>query len=318
MASTYSIDEIMSEFEFTQADIAKVKNGEVVNSGVATLTDRDLATMIAFEAKGISDSFERVFLESPTKQQADSTIQQMMASDADGELDFSSLEILPKESAAAMVKTYLTFNGGSDLNLSHKEIDMFHALGNHASQKQVEEVLQKVLAGRVQEYKQGGLEAISPYLRGKGKDFFPGKELQEKSEKSPYVKKFKEFADYIMGWPSSAKLDGLQEGYQWINYNINNKPSIALQHKVIWADKKRNVKFIFNRTFYVSQGHNSVQQAGIAVPTGDKSALLMFVSRTSTDAVSGFGGAAKRAMGSRLMGGKIAENMAAIRDTLTK
>ena len=94
------------------------------------------------------------------------------------------------------------------------------------------------------------------------------------------------------------------------------KPSIALQHKVVWTDSTRDMKCIFNRTFYVSQGHNSVQQGGVVLPTGDGKMLMIFSSRTSTDAVSGFGGAAKRSMGSRIMGGKIAENMAAIRDSL--
>ena len=47
----------------------------------------------------------------------------------------------------------------------------------------------------------------------------------------------------------------------------------------------------------MSQGHNSVQQIGCALPTDNDSILLAFVSRTSTDAVTGFGGSAKRAMG---------------------
>jgi hypothetical protein len=290
----------------------------VVNSpGIEPLTERELATLLAFEAKRSIESFDKVFLESPTKMDADPTIQQMGVCASDGELDFSSVELLPKECAAAMTKTYLNFKGGSDLNLSQKEIDMFHALGKQATQKDVEGVLQKVLIGRVQEYKQSGLEGISPYLRAKGSLYYPGKELQEKSEKGPYMQEvLQEFGDYILGWPSSEKLDGVQEAYQWINYNINGKPSIALQHKLIWEDKKRDVKCILNRTFYVSQGHNSVQQGGVAIPTGDDTVLLLFSSRTSTDQVSGFGGAAKRAMGSRIMGGKIAQNMAALRDTL--
>ena len=37
--------------------------------------------------------------------------------------------------------------------------------------------------------------------------------------------------------------------------------------------------------------------------------LVVYGSRTSTDQVAGFGGAAKRAIGARVMGGKIAENI---------
>ena len=182
MPKTYTIDETLEMVGFTKQDIAKVKSGQVVNSaGIETLTDRDIATMIAFEAKGGDiNTFERTFLESPHKVESDDTIQQMVVDiERDGNLDFSSVKLLPEESANDMVKRYLKFKGGDELNLSEKEIDMFQELDSkHATQEQVEEVLAKVLQGRLEEYQQSGLEGISPYKR-KGKNFHPGKELQE-------------------------------------------------------------------------------------------------------------------------------------------
>jgi hypothetical protein len=56
-------------------------------------------------------------------------------------------------------------------------------------------------------------------------------------------------------------------------------------------------------------GHNIVQALGAALPLEDDETLLFFESRTSADLVSGVGNAAKRAMGSRIMNGRIAENM---------
>ena len=52
-----------------------------------------------------------------------------------------------------MVKSYMKFQGGSELNLSQKEIDMFQAIDNtHPDPKgQVEMVLGKVLQGRLEE-----------------------------------------------------------------------------------------------------------------------------------------------------------------------
>merc|ERR1712161_133204 len=103
-----------------------------------------------------------------------------------------------------------------------------------------------------------------------------------------------------------------------MNYKIDNKPSIALYHRIIWTDTTLHTKFLMHRTYYVSIGHNSVQQIGFAVPTttttdNNAGILLGFSSRTSTDKVTGFGGSAKRAIGSRIMGGRIAENMEALR-----
>merc|ERR1711862_582232 len=97
------------------------------------------------------------------------------------------------------------------------------------------------------------------------------------------------------------------------NYDIDGKPSVALYHRIIWTDDDKNCRYLMNRTFYVSIGHNSVQQVGFAVPTPLGGTLVGFSSRTSTDKVSGFGGSAKRAIGSRIMGGRIAQNMEALR-----
>ena len=70
--------------------------------------------------------------------------------------------------------------------------------------------------------------------------------------------------------------------FGWTDYNINGKPSIALYHRIMYTDKEKNIKHLMNRTFYVSCGHNSVQQMGFAVPTNysanTSSMLLAFSS----------------------------------------
>ena len=85
----------------------------------------------------------------------------------------------------------------------------------------------------------------------------------------------------------------------------------------MYTDKEKNIKHLMNRTFYVSCGHNSVQQMGFAVPTNysanTSSMLLAFSAQYSTDAVTGFGGSAKRTLGSRIMSKRIAKAMEALR-----
>ena len=133
----YDVDEILTKVGSTKQDIAKVKKGYVVNSvsGIETLTDRDLATMIAVGTKhghNIDGTFEHDFFESPYKMESDSTIQQMVVDidHSDSSLDFSSVKLLPNESVNGMIETYLKFQGGDELNLSRKEIDMFQAIDN--------------------------------------------------------------------------------------------------------------------------------------------------------------------------------------------
>ena len=83
----------------------------------------------------------------------------------------------------------------------------------------------------------------------------------------------------------------------------------------MYTDKEKNIKHLMNRTYYVSCGHNSVQQMGFAVPTNysanTSSMFLAFSSRYSTDAVTGFGGSAERALGSRIMDKRTAKAMEA-------
>ena len=69
--------------------------------------------------------------------------------------------------------------------------------------------------------------------------------------------------------------DNAKETFGWTNYNINGKPYIALYHRTMYSDKEKNIRHLMNRTFYVSCGHNSVQQMGFAVPT----AIIMLILR---------------------------------------
>ena len=92
----------------------------------------------------------------------------------------------------------------------------------------------------------------------------------------------------------------------------DNPATIALVHKMGMFLEKDNTYIFSQRHYYVSRGHNSVQATGGVFPYGDgTSSVVLYGSRTSTDRVGGFGGAAKRAMGGRIMGGKIAQNLKA-------
>merc|ERR1712161_85683 len=134
--TTYDIEETLTKFGFGKSDIAKVQNGQVVHVAGDTLTDRDLATMIAFKVEnaGMDDAFDHIFLESPHKQESDETIHQMVVdstTEGEGNLLFDTVQLLPQESVAEVMKLYTTFQGGDDLNLSDTEIEMFQGVGKN-------------------------------------------------------------------------------------------------------------------------------------------------------------------------------------------
>ena len=71
------------------------------------------------------------------------------------------------------------------------------------------------------------------------------------------------------------------------------------------------------RHFYISRSHNCLQGIGAALPIDD-GAVVLYATRTSTDQVSGFGGAAKRGIGNKIMGGRMAENFERARQVLAE
>lgn len=71
------------------------------------------------------------------------------------------------------------------------------------------------------------------------------------------------------------------------------------------------------RHFYISRSHNCLQGIGAALPIDD-GAVVLYATRTSSDQVSGFGGAAKRGIGNKIMGGRMAENFERARQVLAE
>ena len=279
---------------------------------------RELAAGFALTIKISKEDLQEIFLTSKGKEETDHTIQAMSLMDPKNP-DFSRLKLEP--STEDVVKTYATIKAGSDLNLSKDEIAMFQALGKNASQEQVEGVLHKLLTQRVQAYHQKGLEGIAPYQRSR-ETYQPGQELKLKSEKAVILKKLcPEFYQYILEYPNS-KPETAEEAYSWIDFTIDDKPCIALVHKIgMWSESIKAFVF-YQRHFYVSRGHNSVQGIGVAYPTGNEEdgeeMVAIYGSRTSTDQVTGFGGAAKRGIGSRIMCGRLAENFSKFRVKVEK
>eukprot|EP00957_Ditylum_brightwellii_P198886 15159274-Ditylum_brightwellii.AAC.1 len=119
-----------------------------------------------------------------------------------------------------------------------------------------------------------------------------------------------------MEYPNSKPAESVRESFSWINFNINEKPTISIVHKLVWKQDK--IFLMMHRHFYVSRGHNSIQASGGGLPVEDNESLIILASCTSTDQVSGFGGSAKRAMGSRIMGGRLAENLGGYRASMEK
>jgi hypothetical protein len=310
-----TLDEVLTAAGFTPAEQTKIRNHELVRGAVESINERELAARFAFAVRSEPSKLKEVFFASSLRQDADETVSQMVNIEDGDSNPFSSLKLEPN--GATMTKAYLSAKPGSsgDLNLSKEEMAMFASLPSSATQADVEAKLGEVLLARLREYQQKGLKGIPKYSRGKT-DFAPGEELMLKSEKAPVVQKVApKFHQCLMNYPD-FKPSELEESFSWVNFKIDDKPTIALVHK--FGMNEGDVFVYCQRHFYVSRGHNSIQGVGGAFAVEDNEVVMIYASRTSTDQVAGFGGSAKRAVGARIMGGRIADNMENVRSLIEK
>lgn len=183
----------------------------------------------------------------------------MIAEDGgEGSLDdFKGIKLTNEK---VMDKLYQKAAPGSDLNLSKDEIALFKKCKTHDD---VENTLRQVLLERFRAYKKEGLKGIKPYARSK-KEFSPGEELANQIKAGKILpKRAPVFNKFVLEYPNNMP-DGIEESYFWVNSIIDDKPTIALVHRV---GMPLSGGFVYmERHFYLSRSHNCLQGIGAALP----------------------------------------------------
>jgi hypothetical protein len=106
---------------------------------------------------------------------------------------------------------------------------------------------------------------------------------------------------YLLDYPA-AKPAGAEESYRWSHLMAHGTPTIALSHGLYVPDGDSWV--VVQRQFYVSGGYNCEQAIAAFLPMKGGT-LVTYSNRTSTDQVLGFGGGAKREIGSKLLASQL-------------
>src|SRR5262249_46618460 len=99
-----------------------------------------------------------------------------------------------------------------------------------------------------------------------------------------------------------SRAPGSLETFRWTRYLAHGEPTVSLTHGLYVPDGDAWV--VVQRQFYVSTGYNSEQAVGALMPV-EKGTVVFYVNRTSTDQVLGFGGSAKRSIGSKLLASQL-------------
>jgi hypothetical protein len=296
---------ILKAAGFSESQIQSALRGEIIQDTTTSHNERQLAVLFATTIPASPAQLKESFLSQLKMKQVDPSVTGIGNIDDPKNVDWSQLKLSPKG-----IQPYLNAAPGFDVNLSNEEIQTFANLKkSNASHDAVCKAFTQILQNRVDKYRAMGLAGILPYRRKNG-DYFPGNELQDSLDQSVVLQQhcprlhqiLKEYPKI----PEDARSN-LEEAWFWVASEIDEKLTVSLIHHLGYT--QADSFFFCERQFYVSRSHNSVQGVGGMFPLDQGGSFAIYVTRTSTDQVAGFGGAAKRTIGARIMSTKIAANI---------
>ena len=292
---------LMTELGLSKSEIASVHSGEMVSHAVEPASPRELVVGLAFKVPAPPSELMES-LRTHGLDQVDSSVSQSGLISGDGVLaDFEKLTFSKDPKARA--KDYLQAKPGEDLNLSTNEIEAFRKLGAGAAPPAVEAQLRKMLLSRFQAYRSKGLDGIAPYARSGKDSLSAADELRTASKAAKALEKFVPEAYRLLSSYPQTKPKGTEESFGWSQFEAHGVPTIALTHYLFVPEGEAFI--VVQRQFYVSASYNAEHALAAFLPTSGGT-VVVYVNRTSTDQVTGFGGGAKRSIGSKLLASQIA------------
>jgi hypothetical protein len=294
-------EEVLAEIGFSSDAKQQVLDGKFVTTGLEPTSERELAMAMAFlVSEPPAKLIEEVKKDLVSGVDPDTTGHGIIS--GSGSLDdFKGVSF--GSDAKKQAKAFLAAEPSEDLNLSTAEIGAFEALAKQGGDaKIVEGQLRKLLLARFQAYHSQGLDGIAAYARGDDKQDDAGGDLRRAVEAAKGLKKnAPNFYDTLLNYPKSRPA-GLEEEFSWTHYMAHGTPVFLLNHRIWMPDG--DAWMIADRQYYVTASYNVVQILAAFLPVKGGT-LVVYLNRTSTDQVTGFGGSTKRAMGTKIMTSQI-------------
>jgi hypothetical protein len=303
-AALPTADELLELLGFSADAKQQVLAGQFVSTSEKSTSDRELATAMAFLVNESPSALIEDVRKGLVMQVDPETLAHGEIHGAGSLDDFKGVAFAAD--AKKQTKLYLDAEPGDDLNLSKSEIAAFQAIdakaGGGSTRERVEAQLRQSLLSRYQAYKKKGIDGIAPYERGGGKQTPAAGDLKRASEAAAGLKKHvPAFYDTLVGYPSSV-APKLEESFDWTHYEAHGTPVFILTHRFWMPDGAGWALAV--RQFYVSGSYN-VGQALVGLLPVEKGTLVVYLNRTSTDQVTGFGGSTKRSLGSKIMSSQL-------------
>jgi hypothetical protein len=291
---------LLADLGLKPDEITQVQRGGLLNHSVAPASERELVAGFVFQVAVSPSDLVKQARKDLLDRLDPSVISFAMVPVPASLADFAKLELEPE--TQKRVQAYLNARPGEDLNLSPDEIAAFRALGSGAAPGAVEEQVRKDLLARLQAYRARGLAGIAPYARAHGQQRSPADELRTATEASRNLARYAPAAyRYLLFYPEE-KPEGAEEVFHWTQFEGHGVPTLSLTHVLLVPDG--DAWIAAQREFYVSTGYNVEQAVAAFLPTSGGT-VVVYVNRTSTDQVTGFGGDMKRKIGSNLLASQL-------------
>jgi hypothetical protein len=289
-----TVEQIGGDLGLDAAAIARVRQGALVQAFPKECSERDLAVGFVFMVKRPPADVAAIFRrggDMPADPNVLATHGLAAAADLDG--------LRPAARSGDEAKRYLGARASDELNLGASELATLQKLGERATPADVDQALHKLLWARYQAYRARGLDGIEPYARADGHTRAGGDELRAVvTQVLPIVQKYAPaFADVLAHYPRGRPA-GLEESFHWILYNLDNRPTPTLRHRMTLNVEGGLVAA--DRELYVGHGYNVMQAIGALLPV-DGGTIVFYGAHTSTDQVGGRSSGLKHSIGRRVM-----------------
>jgi hypothetical protein len=290
----------LEDLGFSADQIAQAKAGSFVEGTIQASNERELVAALAFLVQTSPTDLVNQLRQGLLDRVDPNTIAFAVIEGAPSPASFAKLSLQPD--AEKRAKAYADAGPDGDLNVSAQEIAAFDALGSAPTPAAVEGAVKSALMARLQAYQAQGLAGIAPYARSGGKTRSAADDLRSATTATKKLQTLVPNAfQALLAYPS-AKPAGLEEIFDWSHYQAHGVPTIALTHTLFIPEGQAWV--VAQRQFYVSGGYNCEQSISGFLPM-QQGTLVVYTNRTSTDQVTGFGGSAKRAIGSKLLASQL-------------
>ncbi len=289
-SSVLYLQELIRQLGIKQHDFVNLEAGKVVSFNIAENNDKELAVGAIIYVPALpTEIIEYVKNKNMASVDADVISQYAIPAHAAPET-FKGINFEGEQNEAVK---FLAAKPGNLFNLSTQELQALQVISptqiHLASQ-----IYNKILWHRFHAYLNNGLKGIATYDRGAGKEADPGEELltATKNDKK-LAHHFPELYTVWLNYPAPLP-SGADEQFFLVNRQVEGRPTAVLMHRVILNLASGGI--ILSRQFYVGHSYNSSQLSIECLPYRNGS-MLISMSRTFTDQVTGFGSSLKRVVG---------------------